>query len=104
MTLTLQQQAHRLAVHRVVVHHEDAQLGERRRGSGGTRQRREHALGERHDDLGAAAGTRAQSQRSPRRLGQRARQGELDFPAARALRKAERRHQPLLRFDRERRA
>src|ERR1051325_11402828 len=44
----LEQQPHRLAIHGVVVHDEDAELGERRRGRRGARQRREHALGERY--------------------------------------------------------
>src|SRR5207249_3657827 len=73
------------------------------RGGGGARQRCQHALGEGHHDLGAASGTRAQPQRPPRRLGQCARQREFDLAPTRALREAERRHQPLLGFDGERR-
>src|SRR5205807_2223020 len=46
VTLALEQQAHRLTVHRVVVDDENAQLGQRRRGGGGARQRCQDALGE----------------------------------------------------------
>src|SRR5207237_7455207 len=47
VTFALEQQAHRLTVHGVIVDDEDAQLGQRRRGGGRARQGREHALGER---------------------------------------------------------
>src|SRR3989449_747271 len=95
LPLPLEQQAHGLAIHRVVVHHEDAELGERGHGGRGARERREHALRKRDHHFRPAAGPRPEPQRPTGRLRQRAGEGELDLPAARALREPERRHEPL---------
>src|SRR5258705_257329 len=103
--LPLEQQLHRLAVHLVVVHHQDAQLRQRLGGGAGARQGAEHALGERDDDFGSGGtAPQPQAQTAAGRLREGARQREFDLAAAARLREPERRDEPLLRLDGQRRS
>ena len=100
MPFALEQQHHRLPVHGIVVYDENAHARQAFRRCGKRRVRAEHAARQRHDDFGArAAAARPQPQVATRRLRECPGQRELHLATAARLGKAERRRQPLLRFN-----